>query len=497
MGSRSSSRRLRKRYLLLAVPLLCGLLLAASVPAHHVRNAIRRSRGEAEFLSEQSEPRHAFWNRPGGPLPPEGSAVETLGRVPVPALVDPVVKPVPALPTEAAPLQPPPSPPPPVSAPVAAQPTPEPEREPKPDVKLPDPEKPHAVVHQEAAVSKAASSGNSSGAAQVQAAFEAALLQWTRDVKRDAGSPPIEQSSAKFVDFSEPKTAVEMPLHEDSVDQSRLWLACDPRNATFTPTTDAACLQYIGNRHNIRTIKPMASTLSQARTIKFRITFRHGEPSPLRAIVKISQKKFLFEPHAEYLAFHLDRVLGLNRVPPTAWVYLPLTWIMACVTVMPPMYAQWVNLFVLEHPDVQPVIKRDPNNGERLIGVSVQLWMLDVVPLMDSVYSNRPHEAAPQLSDLYVFDFLLGNSDRSTKNTYVVGGCARDHCGAPKTRSKIPTQLIYLDQGSSFYKRPPPAGNPLTDPGNGVNSTFCKFRLSTYDRLIALSGSSPGTPTLW
>lgn len=75
----------------------------------------------------------------------------------------------------------------------------------------------------------------------------------------------------------------------------------------------------------------MSAVLSFARTIKFRITYRHGSP-PLQAIMKVwpcasetpiptslprpqqvAQKKFLFEPYAEVLGFAIDRILRVTR----------------------------------------------------------------------------------------------------------------------------------------------------------------------------------------
>ena len=52
---------------------------------------------------------------------------------------------------------------------------------------------------------------------------------------------------------------------------------CEPSDFNFNKEADEHCiLKYMSNIHNIKSIQPMSSTLNFARTIKFKVTFRHS-----------------------------------------------------------------------------------------------------------------------------------------------------------------------------------------------------------------------------
>eukprot|EP01006_Ploeotia_vitrea_P066409 TRINITY_DN94923_c0_g1_i1.p1 TRINITY_DN94923_c0_g1~~TRINITY_DN94923_c0_g1_i1.p1 ORF type:complete len:315 (+),score=21.71 TRINITY_DN94923_c0_g1_i1:1-945(+) len=247
----------------------------------------------------------------------------------------------------------------------------------------------------------------------------------------------------------------------------------------------------------------MAAILSEARTIKFRVTFRHGDP-PLEGVMKVSQKKFINEPQSEILGHAVDRLLEMNRVPPIAYVEIPLSWLQLAGDHMPVIYTEWLTAFVLEFEDVQHLIKPHPID-HKVIHVSLQLWLYDIHPMADTTLSVPEHvwkdwfqgntvvprayaKAAPEISDLIVLDYVLANTDRSLhKNNFVVGGCV-SHCKNGKHSPKnatVPAMFVHLDQGSSFYKDkpPPPHINPLTAPEGKDESSFCKFRKNTIKRL--------------
>ena len=72
----------------------------------------------------------------------------------------------------------------------------------------------------------------------------------------------------------------------------------------------------------------------------------------------MSQKKFLQEPQSEHAAFWTDRILGIRRIPPTAWVSLPINWIRAAGSMMSVFYCQWLEGFVFQYAPVKPWLKQ-------------------------------------------------------------------------------------------------------------------------------------------
>eukprot|EP01012_Entosiphon_sulcatum_P051934 TRINITY_DN71324_c0_g1_i1.p1 TRINITY_DN71324_c0_g1~~TRINITY_DN71324_c0_g1_i1.p1 ORF type:complete len:515 (-),score=94.16 TRINITY_DN71324_c0_g1_i1:75-1619(-) len=350
-----------------------------------------------------------------------------------------------------------------------------------------------------------------------------------------AVGPPVEMSSASFIDFREPEKDFALPANAEQRDKDdRKWRACDPTSTNYTSETDRLCTQYLSNRHNLLRIKPMSSILSFARTLKLKATLAHSPSSSsssassssssslLKAVMKVSQRKFLFEPYSELLGYWVDRILGMNRVPPTGWVEMPVDWLRAAVAHMPNEYVRWLQQYVLDNGEIKAAMRRGGGGGGggadvRFMSFSLQLWMHDVHSITDTQlqiphdylrYCDSRMAAVPakyrngigEMSDLTVFDFIIGNTDRGFgKNNYAVGGCKPSNCPKdPSQRHRGPPQLIHLDQGSAFYKRPGPQGNPLT-PAQGSNSTFCRFRRRTGERLLALANRKgrPKSETLW
>eukprot|EP00667_Euglena_gracilis_P011530 EG_transcript_11794 len=269
---------------------------------------------------------------------------------------------------------------------------------------------------------------------------------------------------------------------------------CNASVTAYTAESDARCLAYLADPLNIASIAPMASIMALARTIKFKVKYKQNN---IRAIAKVPQNNFPFEPHSEFLGFRIDRLLGMNKIPPTAWVEIPVSALKDSLSVITDTsFHEWVTRDVFDFPEVRQQLR--DRNGAPHLAVSMQLWMSDVHPLQDSAWAIdrhwqpyfypstplRTHEVLPHLSDLAVLDFVLANPDRRLdKNTYVAGGCQRN---CERRRGELPhigpITLVPIDQGSSFYTNVPPDNNPLTPRGND----FCRFRRTTVQHLKAM-----------
>ncbi|ESL08900.1 hypothetical protein TRSC58_03389 [Trypanosoma rangeli SC58] len=159
---------------------------------------------------------------------------------------------------------------------------------------------------------------------------------------------------------------------------------CDPEDADYTPSKDFACLAYLRNPANWLALKPLSSLLTSGRTIKFLLSFRHGN---VTAVVKLPQDKFGLEPASETVAFHMDRLLAFRRAPPTAWVQIPVDYIKAAAASLGPFYVHWVESAVFMSKRAKAVISKCEDSrlinllgrtNPKCILVSVQLWMWDV-----------------------------------------------------------------------------------------------------------------------
>eukprot|EP01064_Diplonema_japonicum_P024205 TRINITY_DN34710_c0_g1_i1.p1 TRINITY_DN34710_c0_g1~~TRINITY_DN34710_c0_g1_i1.p1 ORF type:complete len:435 (+),score=84.73 TRINITY_DN34710_c0_g1_i1:34-1305(+) len=278
----------------------------------------------------------------------------------------------------------------------------------------------------------------------------------------------IEQSSAKFTDFKQGRVGWKLPkIHPQ---QHQTDAKCDPKSSDFSLKHDTACLRYLSDHRNWESITPMASILSQARTIKFKVKMYHQN---VTAILKVSQYKFLYEPYAELLAYNLDRLLEVNRIPPVAWVSVPVDWLRAVASTQDAMYTQWVEKFVFSNKVVSKTLKpRCPFKNDATIRASLQLWVDNVVRYRKSEmavkqglskltgkidFKETDTFGLSELSSSLVFDYLIANNDRTEKNTFATVD-----------------KMIYLDQGSSFYGRDPPRGTPLRITAKH-NTSVCVF----------------------
>lgn len=158
----------------------------------------------------------------------------------------------------------------------------------------------------------------------------------------DANSPQPDGVLKSSVIFG-PTSDQKEPEEQETIETQ--WKACDPTDTDFTDARDRLCSAYLRNWNNIRTVKAMSSKLLDGRTIKFRVFYRHGN---ITAIIKVSQHKFVYEPISEMLAFGVERAVGFKKVPPTAWTPFPLKYLEAAAGLVNPLYAQWLNQFVVK-----------------------------------------------------------------------------------------------------------------------------------------------------
>jgi hypothetical protein len=205
-------------------------------------------------------------------------------------------------------------------------------------------------------------------------------------------------------------------------------------SGTFLGMSDELLLERVRSQPIVRfKLNHGGSSLS------FRVDFADGS----RAAWKPNQTNMQTVPRKEIAAYRLNRLLGLNAVPPAA-----------------PRVVSRDELFAHLHPeslDALPRIKAETvfgPNGEtigtasywipiikdsgfdtpegRLIG---QTWLSLGPPVPPDKIAM-----ATQLSDLVVFDFLTNNPDR--------------YSGGNMKMSPDGTQLFYMDNTMSFFVDP-------------------------------------------
>eukprot|EP00758_Cryptobia_borreli_P016679 Tbor_TRINITY_DN6127_c0_g2::TRINITY_DN6127_c0_g2_i6::g.21928::m.21928 len=221
-----------------------------------------------------------------------------------------------------------------------------------------------------------------------------------------------EQNDKSYKDVYELEDhGVLLPHNPDIIADPKTYTACDARDADFTVARDKLCQEYLSNLNNIHSIKAISSILYRGRTLKFKVYYRHNN---IKAIVKVSQKYFLWEASAEYLAYAVDRAINITAIPTTVFTQLPLDYMRAASGVLSPFYSQWWTNYILMYDYTESrlvkcssattyaeYLKLTDNSGDSKYVekklekgcslVAIQLWMNDLNAALDT-YLAVPHE---------------------------------------------------------------------------------------------------------
>ncbi|AAZ12235.1 hypothetical protein, conserved [Trypanosoma brucei brucei TREU927] len=323
---------------------------------------------------------------------------------------------------------------------------------------------------------------------------------------------------------------------------------CDSLSVPFNPLHDSRCINFMTNSSNWLDVVPIGQNVDQ-RTIKFRLLFKplrinasYSVEYPLETFVKVPQKYFVLEAASEVVAFNVDRLLLVNRVPPTGLGCLPLNTLRGSVNKYKhntstfkkflqdskaENYEQWIEKDLFHFLRRAKHHLRKNGNNQTCVLVSIQLKIADVVHFLETpmripyrVFSDtwfdyfdlranvgeledglptfaheRHYPGVLHLAALAMFDYVIGNMDRSPfKNNFVVGGVANQLVSDNTTllHPNHPT-FVYLDHGSSFRLRRPER-NPIAKSHigfeNGKEDTFCLFRGPLLRRIQELTGPS-------
>lgn len=270
---------------------------------------------------------------------------------------------------------------------------------------------------------------------------------------------------------------------------------------------DTHCKRYLSDFNNVGWMHVLGRSPLVGRTVKLVLYYKE---QGLKAIVKIPQRNFPHEAHSEVAAYEVDRLLSINRVPPTVFVYIAKSAMEAAFdnasqhetasmhfnSSLQTFASKMFFSYVAE--EASALSRR---NGDVIeIGVSVQLWMNDVHRLADTVFSpataeggiekyfassekklwrgksggdNTTTDIVSEMASLVAFDFVVGNDDRTpAKNAYAIGGCRRYCTGSTPYRHNGPPKVLLIDQGRSLYF----SGNPEDNPLSGKHSSsMCLF----------------------
>jgi hypothetical protein len=323
----------------------------------------------------------------------------------------------------------------------------------------------------------------------------------------------------------------------DAAERLKRATGCNILRVPFDPAEDKRCIEYLTDLKHWKAL----ITLDQkydARTIKFKVEFPMDlSPIPLSSVLKVPQRLFPNEAFSEVGSYHADRVLNINRIPPTGWVCIPVAMIRQSVhdnaarmeTVEEFLkessvssFTDWIEADLFKYAQHEELISKT-KHGDPCIGASIQLFVGDVHHLLDSKlkipyiphndswmhhFDFNPHQKpdflsakwAPtmlHLSEIACFDYVLGNPDRSpNKNNFVVGGCAR-HCDEDPSDVVHPGHptFVHLDQGMGFYGSP--SRNPIANARKRAKrksdprpNTMCLFRAPLLNRIHYLSQKS-------
>jgi hypothetical protein len=256
----------------------------------------------------------------------------------------------------------------------------------------------------------------------------------------------------------------ELPPRGEISDPPDLKISDDPAG-TFMGMNDELLLERVRRQPIVRVkLNHGGSSLS------FRLDLADGS----RAAFKPAQTNLQTIPRKEVAAYRLNRLLGLNAVPPAAPRMVSRDELLAhlhpdTIASMPRIRAETIfnplgrtaGVIMYWIPDIKDS-GLDTPDGEQLGGH----WLSQEFPL--------PHERramAAQLSNLAVFDFLTSNPDR-----YSGGNVKMSPDGA---------QLYFMDNTMSFLLDP--TGNDKTRPVLVRTQRFSRSLYRALDR-VSLPG---------
>ena len=198
-----------------------------------------------------------------------------------------------------------------------------------------------------------------------------------KDTKRLCPCVSLEHAYAKPVPYTQPmpgSTHMKTEVSEDDVEGKELEstleslkILCNPSTMTWfsDSSEDRRCFRFLSNPANIASLTPVGHNGLIGRTPKLLATYRtptldelvqreddhsndHRSPEelkrlddtnheslkaardhlrhvPIRALIKFPQSKFPHEPQSEFVAYLVDRLLAIHRVPTTAFVFMEET----------------------------------------------------------------------------------------------------------------------------------------------------------------------------
>jgi len=201
-------------------------------------------------------------------------------------------------------------------------------------------------------------------------------------------------------------------------------------------------------------------------SLSFRVDFADGS----RAAFKPAQTNLQTMPRKEVAAYRINRLLGLNAVPPAT-----------------PRMVSRAEVFSHLHADTQPMVPRIRSEtmfDPRGYTAGVVMYWVPVIKnsgldtpdgihessrwlTQGQVIPDDKHALASQLADLLVFDFLISNPDR--------------YSGGNMLTNEDGSRLLFMDNTLSFMIEP--EGNEKTRAALTRGQRFSRRLYEALDRI--------------
>lgn len=201
-------------------------------------------------------------------------------------------------------------------------------------------------------------------------------------------TPPTTSPMAHGVDMH----ADETDLPEEHSALGGKHCVCPQVTRCYDAEIEMRCLEYLSDFQNVIRVRPMVSSLQRGRTAKFHLYYKDA---CVESVVKPPQSLFPLEPYSEYAAFELDRMLDLGNIPPTTWMFVPVSEIEIAARDFQnswsnkkrssskngsaldhdTVYASWIAKEVLVYAMNHAKVIPHPSTGQMVLGCSVQLFI--------------------------------------------------------------------------------------------------------------------------